>query len=120
MLTSDERQVAALAIRDKLEGLGAFVLVVAMSGQHAHLIAKLPPSEARNLVGRAKKHVYFELRDRGHVGHVWGKSSKETPIDDRGHQVNEYHYVPRHREQAAYVWSWVEEHHRRKGDQPAL
>ncbi|MFO0811398.1 MAG: hypothetical protein U0746_22440 [Gemmataceae bacterium] len=118
VLTVDERPVAGAAFRDKLRELGAFVLIVSMSGQHAHAVVKLPAKKARGWVGRAKKHVWFELRDHGRVGHVWGKRSKETPIEDRAHQVNAYHYVLRHRAEGAWVWSWVEEQRRLKEQPP--
>lgn len=119
VLTADERTVAALAIRDKLEALGAFVLVVSVGGQHAHVLAKLPQATARDWVGRAKKHVWFELRDRGRVGHVWGKRSKELPVKDRPHHVNTYNYILRHRDEGAWVWSWVEEQRKLRQQPPS-
>jgi hypothetical protein len=99
------RSVVGEAMRDQLVRLGADVLCVAVSGQHAHLLAKLPEGQARHLLGLAKKHVWFVLREQGWKTQLWGKRGKEILIEDRQHQVNTYRYILDHVHEGAWVWS---------------
>ena len=46
-LTPAQRAVVGTALRERLEGLGALVLVVSVGGQHAHILAKLPASTTK-------------------------------------------------------------------------
>lgn len=107
VLTPEWRPVMGTAIRDKLQDLGAFVLCLAQGGQHLHALAKLPPgTDARIWMGLAKKHSWFEARDRGWKGKLWGKRGKELPVRTRSHQVNVYRYILKHAAQGAWVWVW--------------
>jgi hypothetical protein len=108
VFTPEQRALVGAALRDKLQRLGALVLCVSASGQHAHILAKMPPRLARTWVGHAKRHIWFELRDRGWVGQVWGKRSKEKPVRDRQHQLNAYHYILNHANEGAWVWSLMD------------
>ena len=106
ILSVEWRPIVGSEFRDRLEQEGAQVLCVSASGQHVHALAKLPPVAARHWVGLAKRHVTFELRDRGWQGLVWAKRSKETPVKDRKHHVNVFNYILRHAEEGAWVWSF--------------
>jgi hypothetical protein len=109
IFTPAQRPFVGTALRDKLQQLGALVLCLSAGGQHAHILAKLPDDQARAWLGRAKKHAWFELRDRGWVGHMWGKRGKELPVRDRRHQLNVYYYILAHAKEGAWVWSLMNE-----------
>jgi hypothetical protein len=101
------RQVVGSAIRERLKGLGALVVCIAVGGQHIHILAKMPFAHSRQWMGVAKRHVWFVLRDKGWVGKLWGKRSKAVVIKDRAHQLNSYRYILRHAAQGAWVWTMV-------------
>ena len=100
------QEILGRALVARLQELGAFVLCAAVSRQHAHLLAKLRRRKARNWSGLAKKHAWFEARDQGWVGKLWGKRGKQLPIRDRQHQLNVYRYILNHAREGAWVWSW--------------
>jgi hypothetical protein len=93
-------------VRDKLQRCGALVVCIAVAGQHIHFLAKMPKKSVRHWSGLAKKHTTFELRRLGWKGKVWGVRCKVVPIRDRGHQLNVYTYIVRHRQKGAWVWNW--------------
>lgn len=115
VLPADWRPVVGTAIRERLQGLGAQLLVISVSGQHVHAQAKMPLARVRDWVGLAKKHVWFEARDRGWVGKVFAIGSKRKPIRDHSHQVNTYNYIRRHASQGAWLWTFRD----RPASQPA-
>jgi hypothetical protein len=102
------REVVGLAIKERLTGLGALVLCESVSGQHIHVLAKIPFRQSRQWMGLAKRHVWFTLRDQGWKGKVWGKRGKEVIINDRKHQLNVYYYILRHAHQGAWVWNLMD------------
>ena len=75
---------------------------------HLHLLGRFPNPQVRPVVGRAKKHAYFELHDQGFVGHLWGNGSNVVPIKDRKHQLNVFGYIARHKDKGAWVWTFRE------------
>lgn len=105
-LDPEWRPVVGAAVRDRLTGLGAEVLAVAMGATHLHVQARLPAQLARARLGYAKRHAWFEARDRGWNGHLWASRSKAIPIRDRRHQLNVFNYILRHADEGAWVWSF--------------
>jgi hypothetical protein len=108
ILTRPQRVIVGDTLRHRLEELLSTLACFAVSGQHAHLLAKLDPRRTRFLVGEAKKSVYFAMRDAGFPERLWAKRPKFVPIENRRHQINVYHYILRHEEQGAYVWKYVD------------
>lgn len=101
------RTVVGDAVRGKLHRLGAEVLAVSMSATHLHVQAKLPPAEVREWVGVAKKHAWFEARDRGWQSRLWAVRCKPERIRDAAHQRNTFFYILRHAEkEGAWVWDF--------------
>jgi hypothetical protein len=100
------RSTVGTALKERLEGLGAFVLCMAVAGQHVHLLTKIPKGAARDWSGTAKQHAWFVLRERGWKGKLWGKRGKAVTIRDRRHQLNVYRYILRHADEGAWVWAW--------------
>ncbi len=100
------RAIIGGALVARLQHLGAFVLCAAVSRQHVHILAKLPPKLARPWSGLAKKHAWFVARDRGWRSKMWGKRGKQDPVRDRRHQVNVYRYILNHEKEGAWVWRW--------------
>jgi hypothetical protein len=103
------RPVVGLGILERLRGLGALVVCLSVSGQHIHVLAKMPFNQPRRWMGLAKRHVWFLLRDRDWRGKLWGKRGKAVVIKDRAHQLNVYRYIMRHARQGAWVWSILQE-----------
>ena len=71
-----------------------------------HYLAKMPLTAPREWTGIAKKHAWFEARDRGWEGFLWAKRSKAIPVKDRRHQLNVYGYIGRHVDEGAWLWSF--------------
>jgi hypothetical protein len=111
MLSPAWRPIIGRAIRDRLQELGAFVLCLAVAGQHSLAFAKLPNGASpRKWMGFAKKHAYFEAESRGWLGKLWARRGKEMRVRDRAHQLNVYHYILSHANEGAWVWDWVRNH----------
>jgi hypothetical protein len=73
----------------------------------------MPRRQARAWFGLAKKPAWFVAGDQGWAGKMWGKRGKQSPVRDRGHQLNAYHYILNayhyilnHVKEGAWVWSW--------------
>ena len=79
ILTPAWRKEVGIALRDKLLQVGAQLIRLSVSGQHVHYLAKMPPAMPKFWTGLAKKHAWFELRDRGWTGMLWAKGGKATP-----------------------------------------
>ncbi len=108
-LDSDARGVVGMAVKERLTGLGALVICVAVSSEHLHVLAKMPFGTSRAWMGIAKRHAWFVMRDQGWSGKLWGKRCKAVPIKDRRHQLNVYHYILDHVNEGAWVWKWSKE-----------
>ena len=108
VLTPAWRKEVGIALRDKLLQVGAQLLRLSVSGQHVHYLAKMPPAMPKFWTGLAKKHAWFELRDRGWKGMLWAKGGKATPVKDRKHQLNVYGYIGRHVNEGAWLWSFTD------------
>jgi hypothetical protein len=107
VLAAEWRPIIGAAVRDRLTELGAFVLCVSASGQHLHLLGKLPADVTPRLwMGLAKKHSAFEVKALGWKGKLWGKRGKELRVRDRLHQQNVYRYILKHADEGAWVWAW--------------
>jgi hypothetical protein len=102
-LPKELRPIISAALADRLSGLGAWVLCIALSGQHAHLLVNLPLGSAREWVGLAKKHSWFVARECGWQGRLWGARSRATLVRSRAHQLNTYRYILRHADQGAWI-----------------
>ena len=102
------REIIGRALAGRLQLLGGFVLCAAVSGQHAHLLAKLPSGNAREPCGLATKHAWFEGRDRGWSGQMWKRSgpADQKRVRSREHQLNVYYYILEHAAEGAWVWKW--------------
>ena len=59
------------------------LLVLSLDAIHFHLLGRFPNPAVRPMVGRAKKHAYFELHDQGFVGRLWGTGANVVPISDQ-------------------------------------
>lgn len=100
------RSVLGQAVRERLERFGALVVCLAVTGQHLHVLAKMPFDRDQQWIATAKRHAWFEMRDHGWKGKLWGQHGKRVVVRDRQHQMNVYRYVLAHRKQGAWVWKW--------------
>ena len=91
---------------ERLQRLGALVVCIAVTGQHVHLLAKMPFKMDRAWMGAAKRHAWFVMRDHGWKGRLWGKRAKKVVVQTRQHQLNVYRYILAHEKTGAWVWKW--------------
>ncbi len=93
-------------MREVLHFHGIEVKAIAVDDHHFHVIARFPASNARHLIGIAKKRTARRLSDGGLVapGGVWAKRSRAAPVSDASHLRNAIEYVRRHAEKGAATW----------------
>lgn len=103
------RRFVGEALHEKLTGLGAWVLIEAVSGQHVHMLVKLPPRFVRTWIGKAKMHTSFVLKKHQWHGKVWGVRCRAERVRDRAHQQNAFGYIRRHADEGAWVGVWMED-----------
>jgi len=107
-LTVNQRLIAGRSMVEMLLTQRIELLVLSLDDIHYHLLGRFPSVQVRPIVGRAKKHAYFELHGQGFVGHLWGQSSNVVPITGRNHQLNVFRYVNDHKTKGAWVWTFRE------------
>ena len=118
-LTREQRAIAGRAIVTMLMEQQIELLAVSLDAIHFHLLGRFPNPKVRPVVGRAKKHAYFELHDRGFVGHLWGTGANVVPITGRQHQLNVFRYINDHKKKGAWVWTFREGIYWREGGNTA-
>ncbi len=101
------RSLVGSSLIDRLDALGAIVLDIAVSSQHVHLLAKLPPGDARHWIGLAKKHTTFALRKLNWEGRLWGTRGKLVRVRTRQQQLNTFRYILKHKREGAWVRHFV-------------
>ena len=107
VLSADWRAIVGDALVEMLRRLEAQLLCLSCSGQHVHLLAKMPGGPVpREWVGRAKKHAAFIAKENGWQGKLWAVRSKVTPVRDRKHQWNAFQYILDHAQEGAWVWDF--------------
>jgi hypothetical protein len=100
------RPIIGWALVERFQMLDGFVLCAAMAAQHGHLLVKIPRGVARAWTGLAKKHAWFEARDAGWVGKLWGVRCRPGQVKTREYQLNVYYYILDHEKEGAWVWKW--------------
>jgi len=118
-LTTEQRAIAGKALVTMLMKQQIELLALSLDAIHFHLLGRFPNPKVRPVVGRAKKHAYFELRDHGFVGHLWGAGANVVPINDRKHQLNVFGYIGDHKLKGAWVWTFREGVYWREGSDAA-
>lgn len=97
-------------VRKRIVMQDAFVLCLAVSAQHLHVLTKLRMSvKTRDVMGLAKKHAIIEAKNIGWQGKLWGLRGKEVRVKDRDHQLQVYRYILAHEAQGAWTWDWMQE-----------
>ena len=107
-LDTRQREMTGHALVEMLLHQEIELLTLSVDAIHFHLLGRFSDSEVRPKVGRAKKHAYFSLRDRGLQGVLWEDGSDVVPITGRQHQLNVFGYIGRHDEKDAWVWTFRE------------
>lgn len=108
LLDDDEKRIAGQAMVEMLMDQGVELLVLSLDAVHCHLLARFGNLLSRQAVGRAKKHAYHILVDRGRQGRVWEKKCRTLPVRSRSHQLNVYQYILDHATKGAWVWTFKE------------
>jgi hypothetical protein len=104
--TAPQRQAAWQAMVEKLIERRVQVIALSQDAVHYHILARFLDGDVRRHVGAAKKHAYFQLRQKWQLGKVWQRLCNVTPIADRAHQVNVFHYIRSRVQVGAWVWSF--------------
>jgi hypothetical protein len=107
-LTVAQRKLVGQSLVEMLVRQESEVLALSLTAVHFHLLARFRDAQVRPLAGRAKKHAYFQLRDAGFAGTLWGDGTSVVPVEDRAHQVNVFNYIVDHRAENAWVWTFRE------------
>lgn len=105
-IKADLQAILGISLIERFQQLGGFVLTTAVTSTHVHLLVKMPRSEARQWVGMAKKHAWFEMRNAGWNDKLWAKRGKVDQINDKKHHRNCFIYIVKHFQQGAWVWVW--------------
>jgi hypothetical protein len=91
------------------------VLCLGVAATHLHLLARCPRNDPKNVIGKAKNHVWMQLVNGGdrlkarmNVAPFWAVGSHAEPVTCRKHQVDIFWYILRHREQGAWVWCYLD------------
>ena len=105
-LTNVQRAIVGQAMVDLLVEQKVELLVFCLDATHLHLLGRFSITQVRPVVGRAKKHAYFELRNHKFVGRLWGNGSNVVPVKDRQHQLRVFDYITEHRDKGAWVWTF--------------
>lgn len=106
-LAKSLRCIVGEAFREKLSERGAFVVCIAVSGQHVHILVKVPRGVTpRFLMGLGKKNSNFKLKEHGWQGKLWAKRGRDLRIKDRRYQLSVYRYILGHVKEGAWVWHW--------------
>jgi hypothetical protein len=108
LLDRSAREVAGRALVEMLDMQGIQVIALSLDARHYHILAKFCDTNVRPIVGRAKKHAYHELRNRGHEGALWATRNRVLPVRNREHQVNVFRYIVDHGKRGAWVWTFRE------------
>jgi hypothetical protein len=105
-MTAEQREQAGRALLDMLAHVGVESIALCLTAAHFHLLGRFQDKQVRPRVGRAKKHACFVLKACGLDSRLWTAKAKVTPIRDRTHQVNVFHYICRHQAEGAWVWTF--------------
>ncbi|MDD4889767.1 MAG: hypothetical protein PHU85_07525 [Phycisphaerae bacterium] len=108
LLSPPQREIAGRAMVDLLVDAGIQLLSLCVTDAHYHLLGKFPRSRVRAIVGRAKKHSSFVLREHGIVGGSWAVRCRAVPIEDQAHHENVYRYILDHKKEGGWTWSFRE------------
>lgn len=103
-LTPAERKQLGEACVRHLHERGIELLSIALGGQHLHLQLKQVPEAVIGTLGDIKRKLWYERRDGGNGGRLWGRGRKIVPIRDRAHQRNVLNYILAHCDEGAWVW----------------
>jgi hypothetical protein len=99
------RRRVADAIAHELREHGYRVLIVSVSGKHAHILAELPVDlpEFNRIVGMCKNKSSRAIRDVL-PGRVWSRGDTHKLVRDRVHRKNVYLYLRDDQGPGAVCW----------------
>jgi hypothetical protein len=103
-LRAQERVLVGQACVEKLLELDAYLMCLAAATSHVHLLIKLPPSQARIILGVVKGSAYHTLHQAGYPAKLWAKRFKVLPVEGLRHFRAVYHYILRHAKEGAWIY----------------
>lgn len=99
------RERVGLVMLLEFEKRYAELIVLAVSSDHVHGLARVEHRRVRAPVGHAKRWSSHAIRDVL-PGVVWGKKCGLKTIRDRSHQIRTFRYIETHRSEGAWVWTF--------------
>lgn len=110
------REQVGRAILRKIRSQRSRVIIIAVSGMHAHGITQLATDrgQVKRVIGTWKQASSHAIRTE-FPGRIWAEGSDPVPIKNHEHQVNAFNYILEHEEHGAWLWtfqdeSWNESH----------
>ena len=106
-LTRDERDVTLNAIVAEVDKLRFVAAILAIGGQHSHLLAKFGVLKIRTTVGVLKGEATKALRERGFNREQFWATECHMKSKQTGREfMTAFHYVRRHVDEGAAVYVW--------------
>ena len=101
------RSIIGRAFCKELGANRCHTLVIAIAGQHCHVLSELPNnlSETKSIIGHAKRESSRAVKAEM-PGKVWAAGGKFIRINDRGYQRRVFDYICRHVQEGAWVWTY--------------
>lgn len=109
VLPAELRGLIAHKLAQQLEKHGIRILIVSVGGMHAHLLAELPDdgTKAKRLIGITKKGA-SQAVNKQLPGRMWARGCGLKLVRDQSHQQNTFHYIKRHENDGAFVWTFTD------------
>jgi REP element-mobilizing transposase RayT len=104
-LTPAQRESVGRAIVAKLAAQRVEVLILAVSGQHVHLLAGLSMDRKEQQIGNAKRASSHALRSEI-PGAVWGRRADVIVTIGDPADVRAFRYIEAHGAEGAWVWTF--------------
>ena len=106
-LTNDDRQDVLDAVVGELDDMPINPSVIAVCGEHIHLLAVFGEYSIRKAVGRLKSAATRRLKTRhSDWKRVWARNCHMKSVRSGKHYENVFRYVREHEEQGALVFVW--------------
>ena len=106
-LSVREREISLAAIVLDINGLPISPSILAVSGQHVHLLAKFGALKIRPTVGRLKAAATLKLRENGfEPREPWASGCHMESMPTKDAFLNGFQYVRDHENEGAVIHVW--------------
>jgi hypothetical protein len=103
VIPAELRAVIAEALAEKLLACSAPPRILAVAGQHGHVLLRAGQSDVKPIVARAKQAASFRVRT--HLpGTIWAQGCHPVRVRDADHYHTIVKYIERHADDGAAIW----------------